>query len=56
MEFIRLRNLLPSLNIEKPSTENGLLNEYLKFLNLDFNKKFDGLDHFFGKLKCQNIP
>ena len=53
MEFIRLRNLLPSLNIEKPSTKNALLNEYLKFYDLDFNKKFDGLDHFFGKLKCQ---
>ena len=54
MEFIRLRNLLPSLNIERPSTENTLLNKYLKFYDLDFNKKFDGLDHFFGKLSCKN--
>ena len=49
MEFTRLRDLLPSFNIEKPSTENALLNEYFKFYNLDLNKKFDGLDHFFGK-------
>lgn len=53
MEFTRLRDLLPSFNIEKPSTENALLNEYFKFYDLDFNKKFDGLDHFFGKLKCK---
>ena len=55
MEFIRLRDLLPSFNIEKPSTENALLNEYFKFYDLDFNKKFDGLDHFFGKLNCQKL-
>lgn len=50
MEFTRLRNLLPPLDIEKLSSENALVNEYLKFYDLDLKKYFDNLSHLFGKI------